>query len=72
MLKTLGSTESTTRPGKGKVGVGVDGGETLTSRLRTSSSTDLSTSAAQNVVECNGVDASNNVVGKLVKNLSKS
>ena len=26
MLKTSGSTESTTRPGKGKVGVGSDGG----------------------------------------------
>ena len=39
MLKTSGSTESTTRPGKGGVGVGGDGGETLTSMLGTSSST---------------------------------
>ena len=27
MLKTSGSTESTTRPGKGGVGVGGDGGD---------------------------------------------
>ena len=27
MLKTSGSTESTTRPGKGRVGVGSDGGD---------------------------------------------
>ena len=31
MLKTSGSTESTTRPGEGGVGVGGDSGETLTS-----------------------------------------
>ena len=64
MLKTSGSTESTTRPGKGRVGVGSDGGENsvdegvgeiFTSRLRTSSSTDSSTRAAQIVVKYDGV-----------------
>ena len=72
MLKTSGSTEFTTRPGKGEVGVGADGGETLTSRLRTSSSTDSSTSAAQIVVEFDGVDAGGGAVGKSVKKSSKS
>ena len=72
MLKTSGSTESTTRPGKGGVGVGGDGGETLTSRLRTSSSTDSSTSAAQIVVEFDGVDAGGGAVVKSVEKSSKS
>ena len=44
----------------------------LTSRLRTSSSTDSSTSAAQIVVEFDGVDAGGDAVGKSVKKSSKS
>ena len=73
MLKTSGSTESTTRPGKGGVRVGGNGGETLTLRLlRTSSSTDSSTSTAQIVVEFDAVDAGGGAVGKLVKNSSRS
>ena len=72
MLKTLESTKSTIKPGKGGVGVGGDGNETLTLRLKTSSSTDSLTSAAQIVVEFNRVDAGDGAVGKLVKNLSKS
>ena len=75
MLKTSGSTESTIRSGKGKVEVGGDGngdgGKTLTSRLRTSSSTDSSTSAAQIVVEFDRVDASGDAVGKKSKNCQK-
>ena len=62
MLKTSGSTESTIRPGKSRVGVGGDGGDDgggkLTSMLGISSSTDSSTSAAQVVVEYSGVDDS--------------
>ena len=72
MLKTSGSTGSTTRPGKGGVGVGGDGGETFTSRLKTSSSIDSSTSAAQSVVEFDGVDAGGGAVSKLAKKSSKS
>ena len=56
MLKTSGSTESTTRPGKSGVEVGSDGGETLTSRLRTSKSMDSSTKTTQIAVEYDGVD----------------
>ena len=76
MLKTLGSTESTTRPGKGGVGVGGDGGDdgghdngATSSMLRTSSSTDSSTSVAQTAVEDNGVDGG---CGKSVEKSSKS
>ena len=65
MLKTSRSTESTTRPGKGRVGVGGDGGDngghddkSPTLMLRTSTSTDSSTSATQIVVEYDGVDDS--------------
>ena len=101
MLETSGSTESTTRPGKGRVGVDgngsndsghVDGGSrssdsdknssdapklmcsptSLISRLRTSISTDSSASAAQIVVEFDGVDRSKSgAVGKSVEKLSK-
>ena len=61
MLKTSGSTESTTRPGKGRVGVGGNGNDKInddatSSMLRTSSSTDSSTSMTQIVVEYDGVD----------------
>ena len=91
MLKTSGSTESTTRPGKGEVGVDGDGGDDggglssdfdrkfhprlcmiaapLTSMLRTSSSTNSSTSATQIAVEHNQVDGGG---GKLVKKSSKN
>ena len=103
MLTTSGSTESTTRPGKGRVGVGGDGSDDgghidgggggksvetsskveelssdapksrcppvpRTSMLRTSSSTDSSTSATQNAVKYDEVDGG----GKLVKKSSKS
>ena len=44
----------------------------LTLMLKTSSSTDSSASAAQIVVEFDGVDAGGRAVGKLVKKLSKS
>ena len=53
MLKTSGSTKSTIRLGKGGVGVGGDDGDNgshdneYTSRLRRSTSTDLSTNTAQ-------------------------
>ena len=86
MLKTSESTESTTRPGKGRVGVGgngsdngdhVDGGSRngdsdrnssdapkmmclpapCTSRLRTSTSLDLSINATKIVVDFDGVDS---------------
>ena len=61
MLKTSGSTESTTRPGKGRVGVGRNGNDKIndddtSSMLRTSSSIDSSTSVTQIVVEYDGVD----------------
>ena len=56
MLKTSGSTKSTSRLGKGGVGVGGDGNKTLISRLRTSSSTDSSTSATWNVFDYDEVD----------------
>ena len=69
MLKTSGSTESTTRPRKGRVGVGGDGGETLISRLRTSISTDSSTKTTQIAIEYDRVDGS---VGKSAEELSKS
>ena len=71
-MKTLEITESTTRPEKGGVGVGGYGGKTLTLRLKTSSSIDLSTSIAQIVVEFDGIDAGGGAVSKLVKKLSKS
>ena len=57
MLKTSESIKSTTRPGKGGVGVGSNGGETLTSRLRTSSSTSSSTSTTRITVKYDKVDA---------------
>ena len=69
MLKTSGSTESTTRPGEGGVGVGIDGGETLTSRLRTSKSMDSSTKTTQIAVEYDEVDGG---VGKSTEKSSKS
>ena len=69
MLKTSGSTESTTRPGKGGVEVGGDGGETLTLRLRTSKSTDSSTKTTQIAVKYDGVDSD---VGKSAEESSKS
>ena len=81
MLKTSGSTESTTRPGKGGVGVGGDGGDDggheiaapLTSRLWTSASTDASTSAARVMVKYDEVDGGRSgAVGKSVKKSSKS
>ena len=103
MLMTLENTESTIRPGKGRIGVGGnssddgghvdDGGggklvETSskveesssdapksmcplvphTSMLKTSSSTDLSTSAIQSAVKYDEVDGG----GKSVKKSSKS
>ena len=71
MLKTSGSTESTTRPEKGGVGVGGDGDDdgghnngATSLMLRTSTSTDLSTSATQITVEYDGVDGGD---GKWVK-----
>ena len=84
MLKISRSTESTTRPEKGGVGVGGDGDDgggddggddsgndgVITSMLRMSSSTDSSTSATQIVVDYDGVDGG--VVGKSVKKSSKS
>ena len=75
MLKTSKSTESTTRLGKGRVWVvgdgGGDGSETLTSRLRTSSSTDSSTNATQIVIEFDGVDAGDGGGGKSSKSCQK-
>ena len=94
MLKTLGSTKSTTRLGKGGVGIGSDGSDhgghvdggnrntdsdrnlsntpklmcllaLLISRLRTSTSTDSSVSAAQIVVEYNGVDGNGGCSGNI-------
>ena len=44
----------------------------LTSMLKTSSSTDLSMSAIQIVVEFDEIDASSDAIGKSVKKLSKS
>ena len=78
MLKTSGSTESTTRPGKGGVGVGGDGGDDggheiaapLTSRLWTSASTDASTSMARVMVKYDEVDGGS-AGGKSVKKSSK-
>ena len=76
MLKTLGSTESTIRPKKSGVGASGDGSDNgghdngaIFSMLKTSSSTDSSTSVTQTAVEDDGVDAS---CGKLVKKSSKS
>ena len=76
MLKTSGSTESTSRFGKSGVGVGGDGSNdgghdtgTTSSMLRTSSLTDSSTSATQITVEYDGVDGGG---GKWVEESSKS
>ena len=73
MLKFSESTESTTRPGKGRVGVGSDGGDDgvgeLTSMLRVSSSTESLTSATQIAVKYDEVDSGG---GKSVKKSSKS
>ena len=75
-MKTSGSIESTTRSGKGRVGVGDDSGgngsEILTLRFRTSSITDSSTSAAWIVVEFDGVDAGGGAISKKVEEFSKS
>ena len=72
MLKTSGSTESITRPGKGKVGDvgngGDDGGHD-NGTTSSSSSTDTSTSTIQIAVEYDGVDGGGS---KWVKELSKS
>ena len=75
MLKTLESTKSKTRPGKGGVGIGGDGGDddghdngATSSMLRTSLSTDSSTSATQIAVEYDGADGGG---GKWVEELSK-
>ena len=73
MLKTSGSTKSTTRPGKGGVRVG-DGDDNVSheneyiSRLRTSASSDSSTSTAQVRVKHDEDDA----VEVLVASWSKS
>ena len=82
MLKTLGSTESTTKPGKGGVGVRGDGGSfiqgfstvatLLTSMLKTRSSMDSPTSATQIAVEHDEIGAGGKSVKKLVAKLSKS
>ena len=61
MLKTLGSIESTIRPGKGGVRVGGNGGDKINDNatslmLRTCSSKDSLTSVTQIVVEYDGVD----------------
>ena len=73
MLKTSGSIESTTRPGKSGVRVGGDGGETLTSRLKTSSLTYLSTNAAKVIIKYDELDKSGGGAGgKSVEKLSKS
>ena len=65
MLKTLESTESTTRPEKGKVGVGSDGGE----NTHLNASTDSSTSANQIAVKYVEVDDGD---GKSVEKSLKS
>ena len=72
MLKTSGSTKSTIRPRKSRVGIGGYGNETLTLRVKTSSLTNSSTSAAQIVIKFDGVDAGGGGVGKSIKKLSKS
>ena len=69
MLKTSRIIKSTTRPGKGGVEVGGNGGKTLTSKLRMSSSTDSSSSVNQVAVKYVEVDSGG---GKLVEKLSKS
>ena len=98
ILKTSGSTKSTSRPGKGGVGVGGDAGDngghddcgsrssdsnrnssdvpksmcpptSLTSMLKTSLSIDSLASAAQIVVEFDGVDAGGGGNGKSVEKL---
>ena len=69
MLKTSGSIKSITRLGEGGVGVGVDGGETLISRLKMSKSMDSSTKTTQIAVEYDGVDGG---VGKSAKKLLES
>ena len=76
ILKTSRITKSTTRPGKGGVGVGGDSGDdgghdngATFSMLRTSSSTNSSTSTTQITVEYDGVDVGD---GKWVKESSKS
>ena len=62
MLKISGSTESTTRPGKGGVGVSVNGGGD-------GSSMDLSTNTTRIMVKYDEIDSGG---GKSVKKLSKS
>ena len=72
MLKTSGSTESTTRPGKGGVGVGGDGGDDGghdNGATSSSLSTDSSPSTTQIAVEYDGVDGGG---GRWVKKSSKS
>ena len=76
MLKTSGSTESTTRLGKGGVGVGGDSGDdgghdnsATSSMLKTSSLKDSSTIVAWTAVEDDGVDGG---CGKSVEELSKN
>ena len=72
MLKISRSTESTTRPEKGRVGVGGDGGNDGShdnGATSSNSSTDSSTSATQIAVENNRVDSGG---GKWVEELSKS
>ena len=77
MLKTSGSTKSTTRPEKGGVGVGGDGGDNgghdnkYTSRLMTSTLMNSSTSAAQVSVKYDEVGGRGGSGGKLVKKSSK-
>ena len=71
MFKTSGSTKSTTRPGKGGVGVDGDGGDDGghdNSATSSSSSTDSSTSATQIAVEYDGVGSGG---GKWVEESSK-
>ena len=71
MLKTSGSTDSTIRPGKGRVGVSGDGGDNGSldnGATSSSSSTNSSTSATQIMVEYDGVDGGG---GKWVEKSSK-
>ena len=72
MLKTSRSIKYIIRSGKSGVGNSGDGSRIFISRLKTSSSTDLLTSAAQIVVEFDKIDINGSAIGKLVKKLSKS